>query len=95
MSEAIITAIIMAVASIICQVLINRSNRVKRVAEDAEKEQKKAVEDAKKEERLQNKLNVIDEKLTEHNGYAKLFSEIKTDIAVIKNDIKNIYKSKE
>ena len=37
----------------------------------------------------------IEGKLDEHNGYAKLFHEISTDIAVIKNDIKTLYKAKE
>ena len=95
MNEAIITAIIMAVSSIVCQVLINRSNRTKRVAEDNEKEQKRAVEDARKDEHLQNRLESIEAKLDEHNGYAKMFHEVSMDIAVIKNDIKTLYKSKE
>jgi hypothetical protein len=92
--SAIVTALIMAIASVICQVLINASNRKKRVAEDAEKEKEKAVIDARKEENLQNRLNGIEEKLDEHNGYAKLLSTIQTDIAVIKNDIKTLYKAK-
>jgi len=90
--SAVVTACIMAVASIVCQVLINRSNRRKRVAEDAEKEKEKAVTDARKDEHLQNRLNSIESKLDEHNGYAKIFSSIQTDIAVIKNDIKTLYK---
>lgn len=93
-TSAIIVALIMMVSSIVCQVLINRNNRRKRVAEDAEKEREKAVVEARKDEQLQNRLGRIEDKLDEHNGYARLFQEIKTDIAVIKNDIKNIYKSK-
>ncbi len=92
--SAIVTACIMAVASVVCQILINNSNRKKRVAEDAEKEKEKAVIDARKDEHLQNRLNSIESKLDEHNGYAKVFHEIKTDIAVIKNDIKTLYKAK-
>ena len=92
MTEAIIVAIIMAVSSIICQVLINKSNRTKRVEEDSEKEKERAAAEARKEENLANRLNSIEKKLDEHNGYAKLFSDIKTDIAVIKNDIKTLYK---
>jgi len=37
-------------------------------------------------------LEVID--LFIHNGYAEKISEIQTDIAVIKNDIKTLYKQK-
>ena len=90
--SAVIVALIMMVSSIVCQVLINRSNRKKRVAEDAEKEREKAVIDARKDEQLQNRLGRIEEKLDEHNGYAKIFQGISTDIAVIKNDIKTLYK---
>lgn len=92
MSDAVITAIIMAAASVICQLLINRSNRIKRVAEDLEKDQKRAVQDAIKEERLENRLKSIEGKLDVHNGYAEKLGEIQTDIAVIKNDIKTLYK---
>jgi len=92
--SAIIVAAIMMVSSIICQILINKSNRTKRVAEDAEKEKEKAVVDARKDEKLQSRLSSIEGKLDEHNGYAKLFSEIQKDIAVIKNDIKTLYKAK-
>ena len=90
--SAIVTACIMAVASVVCQILINHSNRKKRVAEDAEKEKEKAVIEARKNENLQNRLNSIESKLDEHNGYAKLIAQIQTDIAVIKNDIKTLYK---
>lgn len=90
--SAVVTALIMAVASVICQILINHSNRKKRVAEDAEKEKEKAVIEARKNENLQNRLNSIESKLDEHNGYAKLIAQIQTDIAVIKNDIKTLYK---
>ena len=90
--SAVVTAMIMAIASVICQILINHSNRKKRVAEDAEREKEKAVIEARKDENLQNRLNSIESKLDEHNGYAKLFAQIQTDIAVIKNDIKTLYK---
>ena len=92
MSDAVLTAIIMAAASVICQLLINRSNRIKRVAEDLEKDQKRAVQDAIKDERLENRLRSIESKLDTHNGYAEKLGEIQTDIAVIKNDIKTLYK---
>ena len=90
--SAVIVAVIMAVSSLVCQVLINKSNRAKRVQEDAAKEKEKAVVEARKDEQLQNRLGRIEEKLDEHNGYAKIFQGISTDIAVIKNDIKTLYK---
>ena len=93
MSDSVLTALIMAVASVACQILINRSNRKKRVAEDAEKEKARAVEEAVKAERLENRLIGIETRLETHNGYAEKLGNIEKDVAVIKNDIKNLYKS--
>ena len=92
MSESIITAIIMALASVVCQLLINKSNREKRVKEDDEKEKNRAVGQAIKDEKLENRLASIEKKLESHNNYAERLGEIQTDIAVIKNDIKTLYK---
>ena len=92
MSESIITAIIMAFASVVCQLLINKSNREKRVKEDAEKEKKRAVGEARKDEKLENRLASIEKKLESHNNYAERLGGIQMDIAVIKNDIKTLYK---
>lgn len=92
MSDSVLTALIMAAASVICQVLINRSNRRKRVEEDAEKEKARAVAEAIKEAKLESRLRNIEDKLDSHNGYAEKLGQIGTDIAVIKNDIKTLYK---
>lgn len=91
-SDAVITALIVAASSIICQVLINKGNRKKQTAEDAEKEKARAVEDAKREAHLEDRLKSIESKLDVHNGYAEKLGDIQTDIAVIKNDIKTLYK---
>jgi sensor domain CHASE-containing protein len=94
MSDAVITAIIMAVSSVVCQILINRNNRIKRRIEDAEKEQARAVQEAVKEANLNNRLASIESKLDEHNGYAQKFeavagkfSEIASDLSAIKTSI--------
>ena len=50
-----------------------------------------AVRDAKLDDRLAG----VERRLDEHNRYAERFSAIQTDLAVIKNDIKTLYKSKE
>ena len=84
MSDTVLAALIGAIASIIVNLISNASRRKKR-----------EIDDAVKEERLQNRLASIEGKLDEHNGYAKLFSQITTDIAVIKNDIKNLYKGEK
>ena len=92
MSEAVITALIVAGSSIICQILINVGNRRKQSKDDADKEKKRAVEQAIKDERLENRLRNIEKELVIHNGYADKLGEIQKDLAVIKNDIKTLYK---
>lgn len=94
MSDAVVTAIIMAASSIVCQLLINRNNQKKQAKDDAVKEQKRAVEDALKEERLNTRLKSIEKNLEEnnskldiHNGYAEKLGSIQTDIEVIKTNI--------
>lgn len=84
MSDVVIVALITGVCSVIGQWLISRSQNEKRKIEDA-------IRDA----RLEDRLKSVEKKLDEHNGYASRFSEIGTDIAVIKNDIKTLYRAKE
>lgn len=79
MSEALIAALIGAVVSLIGSVLNNWSQR-----------KKKAVEEAQEKTELKLRLESIEHKLDTHNGYAEKLGDIQTDIAVIKNDIKNI-----
>ena len=76
-------ALITAAASVIVQLLINANNNRKKKVEDA-------VRDALMEQRLTN----IEHKLDVHNGYAEKLGDIKEDIAVIKNEIKNIDKER-
>ena len=96
MSESVITALIMAAASVICQILINVNNRKKRLAEDAEKEKKRAGEEAHKEERMAARLDAIEKniednnrKLDIHNGYAEKIGGIQSDIAYIKGKLED------
>ena len=84
MSETVITALIMAGASVLCQLIINSSNRKRR-----------GIEEAVKEAKLEARLASIETKLDVHNGYAEKLGSIMTDIAVIKNDIKTLYKKGE
>lgn len=79
MSDVVIVAIITGICSVIGQWLISRQQNEKRRTEDA-------VRDA----RLEDRLRSVEKKLDEHNGYAARFSEIQTDIAVIKNELKNM-----
>lgn len=84
MSDVIIVAIITGVCAVFGQWLITRQQTAKRRIDEA-------VRDAKLDDRLAG----VERRLDEHNRYAERFSTIQTDIAVIKNDIKTLYKSKE
>ena len=56
--------------------------------------EKRKTDDAVRAARLEDRLSAIEKKIDIHNGYAERFAEIGTDIAVIKNDIKTLYKAK-
>ncbi len=99
----VLAAVISALAALIVCIFNNRSqnkryltelqNQNKERAEaeavrDAEREKAEAVRDAKLEMWIQS----VNKKLDIHNGYAERFSEIGKDIAVIKNDIKTLYR---
>ena len=81
MSESIIVAIITGVFAVIGQLLISRNQASKR-----------KVDDAVRAAKLDDRLAGIEKRLDEHNNYAAKFTEVSTDIAVIKNDIKTLYK---
>lgn len=81
MSDAVIVALITGICAVVGQWLISRK-------QTADRETAEAVRDAKLELRLQS----VEKKLDLHNGYAERFAEIGADIAVIKNDIKTLYK---
>jgi hypothetical protein len=84
LSDVVIVALITGICSVIGQWLISRNQNEKRKIEDA-------VRDA----RLEDRLKSVEKKLDEHNGYAEKFTSISTDIAVIKNDIKTLYKRED
>ena len=76
MSDAIIVAVIAALGSIIGQWLISRKQS-----------QDRAVAEAERETKLEMRLQSVEKKLDEHNGYAKRFEEIGKDIAIIKTKL--------
>ena len=86
-SDTVITALIVAISSIICQVLINRGNRMKRSKEEGEKSQQAAINAALKEQQLEMRLKNIEAKLDEHNGYAKICAEVSEQIAEMAKSI--------
>lgn len=79
MSEAIIIAIIAAIGSVFGQWLISRKQS-----------QDRAIAEAERETRLDMRLQGVEKRLDEHNNYASKIGGIQTDIAVIKNEIKNL-----
>jgi len=81
LSETVLVAIITGVCAVFGQWLITRQQTAKRRIDEA-------VRDAKLDDRLAG----VEKRLDEHNRYAEKFSAIQTDIAVIKNDIKTLYK---
>ena len=83
MSEGVLIAIITGACAVVGQLIISRAQTAKRKVDDA-------VRDA----RLDDRLAGVEKRLDEHNRYAARFSEIQTDIAVIKNDIKTLYKER-
>lgn len=84
MSDAVIVALITGLCAVVGQWLISRQQNAQRKVEEA-------VRDAQLEDRLRS----VEKKLDEHNGYASRLAEIGTDIAVIKNDIKTLYRKGE
>ena len=83
MSDAVIVALITGACAILGQWLVGRNQAKQKKADDA-------VRDARIEDRLKN----VENKLDIHNGYAEKLGEIQTDIAVIKNDIKTLYRQR-
>ena len=84
MSEGVLIALITGLCAVVGQWLISRNQN-----------QQRKVEDAVRDARLDDRLAGVEKRLDEHNGYAKRCAEISTDIAVIKNDIKTLYKEKD
>ena len=84
MSEAVIIALITGICAVVGQLIITRQQTAKRRIDEA-------VRDAKLDDRLAR----IEERLDSHNSYAEKFVAFGTDIAVIKNDIKTLYKGRE
>ena len=83
MDNTIIVALITGICAVIGQWIIS-----------AQSVKRKKTDDAVRDARLDDRLAGVEKRLDEHNRYAARFAEISTDIAVIKNDIKTLYKEK-
>lgn len=84
-SESIVIAIITGVLAVLGSYMGN-------VAITRKKARADAIRDAKNEQRLADKLDRLEKKVDEHNGWGEKFGEIKKDIAVIKTEIEILRK---
>lgn len=80
MSEGVIVAIITGVLAVLGSYMGNVAITRKKSREDA-------IRDAKNEQRLTDRLDRLEQKVDEHNGYAKKFEDIGKDIAEIKTKV--------
>ena len=81
--EAIISALIVAISSIIVQVLIIKNNRAK-------EHEEQSVYRA----RLEGKMNNIEKKLDEHNQYAEKLGSLRDSMLLIQQDVQYIKEGK-
>lgn len=76
MSDAVIVALVTAGATVVAQLVIAHSNRGR---DD--------VQRARRDQRLDDRLDDIERKLDEHNGYAERFERIEKDLAKISTEL--------
>lgn len=88
----VIAAIISAVVTLAICLINSRSQQKKMAEEMARQEEQRRKDEAVRDAKLEMWMRGVEEKLELHNGYAQKLGEIQTDIAVIKNDIKTLYK---
>lgn len=92
METAIIVAIITGSFSVLGTWILTRSETKKAEQKRSEAEREHAVREATEKATLAARLNSIDQKLDEHNGYAAKFGEIATALVAIQKDIEYLKK---
>lgn len=78
---ALITGILAVLGTYVGNVTISR----KKTREDA-------IRDARREQNLADRLDRLEKKVDEHNGWGEKFGEIRKDIAIIKTEIEYLRK---
>lgn len=78
MSDTVIVALITGSVTLTVNLLANWSAR-----------KKEAVERAKRDQEFKDKLDILEKKVDEHNGYAKRFGEIEKAIVRIDTKLEN------
>lgn len=86
MAESVIVAIITGVLAVLGAYAGNVAVSRKKAREDA-------IKDARREQNLADRLDRLEKKVDEHNGWGEKFGIIQRDIAIIKTEIK--YQRKE
>lgn len=85
MAESIAVAVITGVLAVFGTWVGNVSVSRKKTREDA-------IREARRDQELKDKLDRLEKKVDEHNGWGEKFGEIKKDIAVIKTEIEILRK---
>lgn len=85
MGESIAVAVITGVLAVFGAWVGNVSVSRKKTREDA-------IREARRDQELKDKLDRLEKKVDEHNGWGEKFGEIKKDIAVIKTEIEILRK---
>lgn len=84
-SESVLIAIVTGVLAVVGSYVGNITITRKKARQDA-------IREAKNEQRLIDRLDRLEKKVDEHNGWGEKFGEIKKDIAVIKTEIEILRK---
>lgn len=85
MTESIAVAVITGVLAVFGTWVGNVSVTRKKTREDA-------IREARRDQELKDRLDRLEKKVDEHNGWGEKFSDIKKDIAVIKTEIEILRK---
>lgn len=88
----VIAAVISAVVTLVICLINGRQQQRKISAEMIRQEEERRKTEAVRDAKLEMWMRGVEDKLDTHNGYAEKLGQIGTDIAVIKNDIKTLYK---
>lgn len=79
MSDAILCAIIAAIASMFGSWLASRKQ-----------EKDREVKEAEREARLDERLKGVEKRLDTHNNYAEKIGDIQRDVGILATEIKNL-----
>ena len=85
MAENVVVALITGILAVLGTYVGNVTISRKKTREDA-------IRDARREQNLADRLDRLEKKVDEHNGWGERFGEIRKDIAIIKTEIEYLRK---